>query len=377
MGQHYLELQALQLNRQQTPLGDTQVNQLASIIDSNCAIPHTYLERIKNAHRAELRSPAHAALLFMISASPSAQLARDITDNFSTYLSQISIQNEAHFAGSDGSGSPYHQPVDYLHNVPGTVGPVRARVAYVQSPDENGHTELVLVWKLEVEMENNWYEAAVSLVDPTVIVEIVDWASDAGAQPERLGGVYNVWKWGLNDPECGERSVETSPYDEVASPLGWHSMPASKDARSRNKRYSKDHILNITQTYGNNVYAHEDWEGRNDWLDNYRPDGGKELMFNYTYELRTKNGSWADPKSYINLTITQLFYTTNMVHDLYYRYGFDEVAGNFQQYNFGRGGKENDAVIANAQDGSGYNVRPSPFPSLPSRVLPFLRMPTL
>jgi len=44
-----------------------------------------------------------------------------------------------------------------------------------------------------------------------------------------------------------------------------------------------------------------------------------------------------------------------MVHDLYYRYGFDEVSGNFQQHNFGRGGKENDGVIANAQDGSGYN----------------------
>ena len=39
----------------------------------------------------------------------------------------------------------------------------------------------------------------------------------------------------------------------------------------------------------------------------------------------------------------------------YCRYGFDEVSGNFQQYNFGRGGAENDAVIANAQDGSGFN----------------------
>ena len=44
-----------------------------------------------------------------------------------------------------------------------------------------------------------------------------------------------------------------------------------------------------------------------------------------------------------------------MIHDLYYRYGFDEVAGNFQNHNFGKGGKEDDAVIANAQDGSGYN----------------------
>ena len=41
-----------------------------------------------------------------------------------------------------------------------------------------------------------------------------------------------------------------------------------------------------------------------------------------------------------------------MVHDLYYRYGFDEVAGNFQNHNFGKGGEQNDAVIANAQDGS-------------------------
>lgn len=31
------------------------------------------------------------------------------------------------------------------------------------------------------------------------------------------------------------------------------------------------------------------------------------------------------------------------------------MSGNFQQYNFGRGGAQNDAVIANAQDGSGYN----------------------
>jgi len=37
------------------------------------------------------------------------------------------------------------------------------------------------------------------------------------------------------------------------------------------------------------------------------------------------------------------------------RYGFTEEAGNFQQHNFGRGGKQDDAVIANAQDGSGFN----------------------
>jgi Fungalysin metallopeptidase (M36) len=37
------------------------------------------------------------------------------------------------------------------------------------------------------------------------------------------------------------------------------------------------------------------------------------------------------------------------------RYGFNEISGNFQQHNYGRGGSEFDAIIANAQDGSGFN----------------------
>jgi len=34
------------------------------------------------------------------------------------------------------------------------VGPVRARLAYVQTPENDCHTKLALVWKLEVPMEN-------------------------------------------------------------------------------------------------------------------------------------------------------------------------------------------------------------------------------
>ena len=40
---------------------------------------------------------------------------------------------------------------------------------------------------------------------------------------------------------------------------------------------------------------------------------------------------------------------------MFYLYGFTEAAGNFQENNFGKGGVGNDAVQANAQDGSGYN----------------------
>ena len=38
-----------------------------------------------------------------------------------------------------------------------------------------------------------------------------------------------------------------------------------------------------------------------------------------------------------------------------FSYGFNEVSGNFQQHNFGRGGAEGDAAIVDAQDGSGFN----------------------
>mgnify|MGYP000994546173 CR=1 FL=1 len=48
-----------------------------------------------------------------------------------------------------------------------------------------------------------------------------------------------------------------------------------------------------------------------------------------------------------------LFYLNNVIHDVLYRHGFDEAAGNFQVNNFGKGGTGNDPVNAEAQDGSG------------------------
>ncbi len=51
--------------------------------------------------------------------------------------------------------------------------------------------------------------------------------------------------------------------------------------------------------------------------------------------------------------ITQLFYNVNFLHDWFYDRGFDEKAGNAQNANFARGGKDGDAIQAEAQDYSG------------------------
>lgn len=50
-----------------------------------------------------------------------------------------------------------------------------------------------------------------------------------------------------------------------------------------------------------------------------------------------------------------LFYVNNWLHDLYYDHGFNEESGVAQASNYGRGGEEGDAVLAEGQDWSGRN----------------------
>ncbi|KAH9274465.1 hypothetical protein BASA83_003097 [Batrachochytrium salamandrivorans] len=50
-----------------------------------------------------------------------------------------------------------------------------------------------------------------------------------------------------------------------------------------------------------------------------------------------------------------LFYVSNMMHDISYQYGFTESAGNFQTNNFGKGGQGNDAVAVNVLNPSHTN----------------------
>jgi extracellular elastinolytic metalloproteinase len=307
-------------------------------------------------HDVEDFSNKPALLAFMMHATPSESVASDINDNFFSHIDKMYSAFESSFVGD------HSVTVEHIHNVPDTVRPVKARAAYIQVP-EGDKTVLQPVWKFEVEMQDNWYEASVSVNKPYRVISVVDWASDAYApiprKEESKLPTYNVFKWGINDPSEGNRSTVSEKPDILASPAGWHALPFENDPQYFGVRRAAGaaKFRNTTSTWGNNVFAHENWEGRNSWVDNYRPDAGASLNFSYAYDPRETGSEDAlrEAKGYINATVTQLFYTSNMVHDLFYRYGFDEVSGNFQQHNFGRGGEENDAVIANAQDGSGFN----------------------
>lgn len=74
------------------------------------------------------------------------------------------------------------------------------------------------------------------------------------------------------------------------------------------------------------------------------------MSFKYPYTPDSGN-----PDSYVDASITQLFYTSNTYHDLLHTLGFNEAAGNFEENNNGEDGKGGDSVILNSQDGSGKN----------------------
>jgi hypothetical protein len=123
--------------------------------------------------------------------------------------------------------------------------------------------------------------------------------------------------------------VTWEAFDTTASPAGWIND-------------------GVNETLGNNVDAHTDLYNL-DQPDLPRPHGSPTRVFDFPLDLSQ------DPSTYRKAAIVNLFYWNNWMHDRLYQLGFDENSGNFQQNNFGRGGKGNDPVQADAQDGGDFN----------------------
>ena len=148
------------------------------------------------------------------------------------------------------------------------------------------------------------------------------------------GGSYNVYPLGIESPSHGNRAIVNDPAVASASPFGWHDTNGSSGAE-------------FTITRGNNVWAQDDINGNNGTGSS--PNGGSSLNFNFPLNLNNT------PSTFLNAATTNLFYWNNIMHDVWYQYGFDEASGNFQENNYGNGGAGSDSVFADAQDGSGTN----------------------
>lgn len=130
----------------------------------------------------------------------------------------------------------------------------------------------------------------------------------------------------------------------------WTLAPAGSDATTLLWNY--DGTTYFDSTRGNNVVAQEDHNANNGFgIGGHSQTAEPSLLFDYPPNFTLQ------PTDSVNLGFanTNLFYWNNIMHDISYQYGFDEVSGNFQKNNLGRGGIGNDFVFADAQDGSGTN----------------------
>lgn len=161
-------------------------------------------------------------------------------------------------------------------------------------------------------------------------------AGAAPAFPITDGALYNVFPLPFESPSDGPRALVSGAADPLSSPFGWHDTDGVAGPE-------------FTVTRGNNVHAYADRDNNNIPDPGSDPNGGATLNFDFPLDLSLR------PLDSQPAMVTNLFYWNNIMHDVSYRYGFNEAAGNFQVNNYGHGGLGNDDVRAEAQDGSGRN----------------------
>lgn len=140
---------------------------------------------------------------------------------------------------------------------------------------------------------------------------------------------YNVF---VEDPLKGPQTVVSGPAaGSGPSPAGWLGSGTQT----------------TTNIAGNNVNAYLDADSNN------RADRGGTAVSggNFLTAASLATAPTTTPNKAVS--VQNLFYLNNVVHDVLRGHGFNEAAGNFQVDNFGQGGAGNDPVLAEAQDGGG------------------------
>ncbi len=213
--------------------------------------------------------------------------------------------------------------------------------------------DLRLVWMVNTQVDNDWWDAKIDAENGAVL-DKVNWVVNCNFDlsankqmhshthtsqcitPLSIPNSFNVFPSPLESPIHGPQMVKTNPSNALASPFGWNDTNGIAGPE-------------FTKTKGNNVEAKDDIANDNETTIGAFAEGGPTLDFNFSY---TANVPVA---TNLNASLTNLFYWNNIVHDIYYKYGFTESAGNFQLNNYGKGGQQGDFVFADGLDGSGTN----------------------
>ncbi|KAH9265849.1 hypothetical protein BSLG_010785 [Batrachochytrium salamandrivorans] len=120
-------------------------------------------------------------------------------------------------------------------------------------------------------------------------------------------------------------------------------------------------------TEGFSTVSNPEFKGSspNGWTDGKATDGNNVITLtpsgkttpsirNGVFKTRFNSKQPSTNVANIAAAAVNLFYLTNVMHDISYQYGFTESAGNFQKDNFGKGGQGNDVVIIHVLARSTY-----------------------
>ena len=310
----------------------------SQFLDVKTGITHLYLRQTVNGLEVENANMSVAVNWNGRMVSAGGGYVANLASKLPTTVTPISTPLSAIWDAGDALGLTYTQDPILIASPQGvahesvisapdlSLDAVTAKLHYI--PTVGGGA--TLGWKIIARTPDfdHWYNLTVADGTGEMIAQH-DWVHDAS---------YNVIAAPAESPQDGGFTILNNPHDTTASPFGWHDTDGVAGAE-------------FTDTRGNNVDAHLDTNADN-VADGTRPDGGAALNFSgFTF-----NPAGA-PTTAQNQAMAQLnlFYAINYIHDVQYKYGFDEAAGNFQVNNYGNGGLGGDAVQADAQDGSGTN----------------------
>jgi hypothetical protein len=163
--------------------------------------------------------------------------------------------------------------------------------------------------------------------------------------PTVTTGAYRVVPMPIESPNHGAIGIVNEP---------WLSAGVGNNATTNGWHF--DGSTNYDITRGNNVFAYLDVLNNNtpsatgNWPDT-STTAIPNLNYNFIPDFTQQPAVTANKR----FAVANLFYWNNLMHDVTYQYGFNEVSGNYQADNLGRGGNGNDYVLAEAQDGGGTN----------------------
>lgn len=205
--------------------------------------------------------------------------------------------------------------------------PIPVQLVYVPT-DDGG---LDLAWELVINQVDgaHWWQISMDARSGAEVAR-ADWVAEDS---------HRVFPIPVESPTFATpsltRTLVSNPATS-ASPFGWNDTNGVAGPE-------------LTTTQGNNVRAYTDTDANNVPDPGSQPDGGAGLAFDFPLDLTQA------PSTYRPAAVSNLYFTNNRIHDVLYRFGFDEAGGNFQVNNYGHGGAGADSVNAEAQDGARFN----------------------